>query len=874
MNGTGCWSAIGWAGLAIAAITANSPPFGGDQSLLLATSLPPQVEIVVDNTSDVVNGVVSTVAGLLANPGPDGVSLREAIEATNADSGSYKVVFDASLAGSTIETWGFELLGGNVHLDGDIDGDIAPDVTLAASGLHVFLTMSSSGNTVAYLGFDGIGVSIQTEVPGVSFDGNSVIGNTFRNVPQAVVSHPAGPLVLTEWNNSWTNTLIKDNDIEATRGGINLMFHFSIGNSFDGLEIIGNHIQIAQPVGNAAGISLSAGFWDGSTSNSFRNVVIANNVIQGRPNNPIHLMTGAVGSSGNVIDGVQIVDNQIDTIARQSLAEQGTVSAIMLISADATTTHFDPDYEPVVAPHDNAIRNVEIARNTVSGFGGAGVILSAGWTGLRNAITDIGIHDNVIDGFLPNWGRSFAGIHVVGGEGQPDATAAGNSIRRVSVTDNHIVITGNPDVADPPYTLSSGGILIEGAESGVDQEVIDITVEGNLIDAPVPGVNIIGGVGWVELASRNTVSSVDVFCNQVEKPPLHLLDHYPGMAGINIVGGAGAGSLANSAHDVRVSRNIVASVWNDVSSFNDLDYSTGGQVDWVVDDALATDCALVPGNTAPQAVDSTWNVAENAAVGSLVGVVSASDPDSDDLSYAIADGNTGAAFSINNQTGAVTVAVRLDFETTSSYALSVTVSDGALSNTATMTVNVTDVDETSVDFVDDDGSVFEADIEWMAATGITRGCNPPANDMFCPDDFVTRGQMAAFLVRALGYTDDGGGNLFVDDDASVFEGDIDRLGTAGVTKGCNPPTNDRYCPDDFVTRGQMAAFLVRALGYTDNGGGDLFTDDDSSVFESDIDRLGTAGVTKGCNPPTNDEFCPNDFVTRGQMAAFLHRALG
>ncbi len=72
----------------------------------------------------------------------------------------------------------------------------------------------------------------------------------------------------------------------------------------------------------------------------------------------------------------------------------------------------------------------------------------------------------------------------------------------------------------------------------------------------------------------------------------------------------------------------------------------------------------------------------------------------------------------------------------------------------------------------------------------------------------------------------------------------------------------------------MAAFLVRALGYTDDGGGDLFTDDDGSVFEGDIDRLGTAGVTRGCNPPANTRFCPGSNVTRGQMAAFLHRALG
>jgi hypothetical protein len=71
----------------------------------------------------------------------------------------------------------------------------------------------------------------------------------------------------------------------------------------------------------------------------------------------------------------------------------------------------------------------------------------------------------------------------------------------------------------------------------------------------------------------------------------------------------------------------------------------------------------------------------------------------------------------------------------------------------------------------------------------------------------------------------------------------------------------------------MAAFLVRALGYTDDGGGDWFTDDDSSVFESAIDKLRTAGVTLGCNPPANNRYCPDDFVTRGQMAAFLKRAL-
>ncbi len=176
-------------------------------------------------------------------------------------------------------------------------------------------------------------------------------------------------------------------------------------------------------------------------------------------------------------------------------------------------------------------------------------------------------------------------------------------------------------------------------------------------------------------------------------------------------------------------------------------------------------------------------------------------------------------------------------------------------------------------FTDDDGNVHEGAIEAIATAGITRGCNPPVNDRYCPMGDVTRGQMAAFLVRALGLPA-GPSDRFVDVGASVFEDDIDRLAAAGITKGCNPPVNDRYCPEAHVTRGQMAAFLVRAYGYTDGGAGDRFVDDGASVFEDDIDRLAAAGITKGCNPPANDRYCPDARVRRDQMASFLARAEG
>lgn len=56
---------------------------------------------------------------------------------------------------------------------------------------------------------------------------------------------------------------------------------------------------------------------------------------------------------------------------------------------------------------------------------------------------------------------------------------------------------------------------------------------------------------------------------------------------------------------------------------------------------------------------------------------------------------------------------------------------------------------------------------------------------------------------------------FVDvPDENVFHDDIDAIADAGVTLGCNPPDNTLYCPDDLVTREQMAAFMNR-LGSLD-----------------------------------------------------------
>ncbi|MDH5421930.1 MAG: S-layer homology domain-containing protein [Acidimicrobiia bacterium] len=172
-------------------------------------------------------------------------------------------------------------------------------------------------------------------------------------------------------------------------------------------------------------------------------------------------------------------------------------------------------------------------------------------------------------------------------------------------------------------------------------------------------------------------------------------------------------------------------------------------------------------------------------------------------------------------------------------------------------------------FVDDDGNIFEPDIEAIAAVGVTKGCNNERTS-FCPKRFVTRGQMAAFLVRALGLTEQDPSINFNDDNESIFEDDIEKLATAGITTGCNS-AGTIFCPNREVSRKEMAAFLVRALGLTAQDPSIDFSDDNGLIFEDDIEKLATAGITTGCG--TGNTFCPNQSVTREQMAAFLTRAL-
>ena len=103
-------------------------------------------------------------------------------------------------------------------------------------------------------------------------------------------------------------------------------------------------------------------------------------------------------------------------------------------------------------------------------------------------------------------------------------------------------------------------------------------------------------------------------------------------------------------------------------------------------------------NSAPTITAATFSVANKAADGTLVGTITASDSDGDALTYAIKSGNTGDAFDLGSTDGKLTVAKsgEVDYTITPLFTLSIEVSDGALTATADMTINVTPEDDTTL----------------------------------------------------------------------------------------------------------------------------------------------------------------------------------
>lgn len=206
----------------------------------------------------------------------------------------------------------------------------------------------------------------------------------------------------------------------------------------------------------------------------------------------------------------------------------------------------------------------------------------------------------------------------------------------------------------------------------------------------------------------------------------------------------------------------------------------------------------------------------------------------------------------------------------------VTIGGGTLTVTQRQTASVFGDLPLSNDFFDAANLLY--------GRSVTSGCGspPPAPLQYCPGANVTRSQMAVFVVRSMM----GGDNFtytltpYFSDVASIhpYFPWIQKLRDLGVTSSCgSTATGPAYCPDDPVTRDQMAVFIIRdrfgastTFNYPPTP---LFTDVPvSNGFFSWIQKLKQLGITSSCgSTAAGPAYCPGDPVTRGQMAVFIMR---
>ena len=161
---------------------------------------------------------------------------------------------------------------------------------------------------------------------------------------------------------------------------------------------------------------------------------------------------------------------------------------------------------------------------------------------------------------------------------------------------------------------------------------------------------------------------------------------------------------------------------------------------------------------------------------------------------------------------------------------------------------------------------YAAAVAWMVDEGITTGLS---DFLYGPNVNLTRAQMVTFLWRQAGSPTGSPAHGFWDVPAGAYYGAAVSWARAeGITTGTSART---FSPNQVVTRAQLVTLLWRldgepsapAAGFADVPGGRYYTTAVAWAKQQAI----TTGTSAGT-------FSPENPVTRGQAAAFLHRHAG
>ncbi|MGD0056198.1 MAG: choice-of-anchor Q domain-containing protein [Acidimicrobiales bacterium] len=400
-----------------------------------ATPSSPDV-ITVSTTADVVNGVTSSPSALAANPGPDGISLREAILASDHSKGLIAITFAKSLVGKTINLKSD--LPPLTHVDTKIIGlttdsglpavtlDGAQDTTPCCSGL---LEVFASDITISNLQFvnilhDNVAVAVRAGVPGGEQAIHNVLidSNVFNNADQFGVAIGIGTYFpgyilggsrnysgavsaslndVSVTNNvvegftddginvglygtdcSMANLLIQDNQFVNNTGPANPALE--IGSAYSHNSIVGTNITNNTFTGNPlalflaggeAGVNQGNGSPIPATDNTLSNTSVSQNFIEGSQSS-IQIV-GGVGPSLANENSVVNTEFSNDVIADSTSAE---TTSIYIFGGEDNATN-------------NQVNGVSFVNDTIAFNAGGGLWADAG--GLGNQILSPTIENTI-----------------------------------------------------------------------------------------------------------------------------------------------------------------------------------------------------------------------------------------------------------------------------------------------------------------------------------------------------------------------------------------------------------------------------------------------------------------------------------------------
>jgi hypothetical protein len=508
-------------------------------------SLATTATVTVTNATDVMNGDISGIAALIANPGPDGISFREAIGASNNTIGLKTIEFAPDLKGAIITlgsegtVWALFLTSGQLTINGDVDGDGKPDITLdgslgATNSMGSGFSIWSSHNTIKSLILDGFYLTASIR-PLQDFTLlKTVIGNQFiGNVISSTLPGAAGiTFGMTGSGDDSSDYSIQDTLI--------------INNTFSGQDW-------------AVGIVAGSG---GASRNQVINTTIANNHLTG---GCICIGAGDVASDwGGVPGPIQYSDNNlIDHLAIvNNVLEDG---AYMSLGAANLGNRY------------NQVNHVQISNNTLLRTNGVGIIMLVGTNGGKerstrfNAMSDIDIDHNTITGTLTF--AIWAGVGCALAGPTPEyplyAGVEDSQLNRMRITDNDIENYHEAGIR------ISGGCEVPGTLYAANNILDQLTISGNKIihtdpnDYDAVGIELRGGESSGGPAQGNIIQGATVFSNTVSGNDI----------GISLVGGKGTGAQANRVVVAVMQANDLAGNTEQVQIFENIEGAMGNFVD-------------------------------------------------------------------------------------------------------------------------------------------------------------------------------------------------------------------------------------------------------------------------------------------------------